>query len=845
MPEYSGILRFSEVLPAEITRPNCLFCRVKILHMIKKINFAQHILPHFIAVAAFLLVTIFFFNPLFFEKKVMVQHDIAQSIAGSKALTDHRTQTGEEGLWASAMFSGMPAYTVSVQWSNGAVRFLKQVMTLFLPHPVSNIFLAFICYYIMLLVFRVRPYLAIAGALAFGLSTFMIIGLGAGHNARIGATALVPLVMAGIHLAFSGKRILGFGVTAAALALHLRENHFQVTYYLIFIVLAYGIMQLIIAVREKKIVELVKTAGILIPAALLAAGTFIGQLWAMKEYTPYSIRGKQELASPEQTHAQQESGMNRDKAFAYSNGIAEPMTLLVPNFYGGSSQDYLVQNRESETYKALVGVGNEQQANQLAPYSTPYWGTQPIAAPYYGGAIIAFLFVVGIMFAERRHVWWLVSIGVFAIVLSWGKNFEAFNYFLFDHLPGYNKFRSVTFALMMLFFAMPLLGLLGLEKLFEEGIKPETKKKLLIAFAATGGVCFVLIVFGGVFSYMTDREAALPDWFLKALRDDRKALLRSDAIRSLFFIAGIFIVLYFNLIKKISPGIVCAFIAFFVMIDLVVIDKRYFSDSNYKRKRDAVFTLRASEEQILQDKSYYRVYSTDGDARASYFFNSVTGYNGAILRRYQDLMDSCLNSYDMALLARDAQRGEFNFSSYSTLNMLNCKYIVYGDQPNQFIVNRAAAGPAWFVQALKRVESANDELAAIREIDTRNTAVMDITRFKAPDFEYDSTATLVNLEHKPNYLKYESQSQTSGLAVFSEIYYPEGWVATIDGKEASILRVNYTLRALEIPAGKHTIEFAFKPKVYVVGDKVTAACSWILLLVLLGSIGWSLKKEKE
>lgn len=812
----------------------------------KKINFSQHVLPHLIAVAAFLLVTVFFFSPMFFEKKVMVQHDIAQSIAGSKVLADYRAQTGEEGLWASTMFSGMPAYTVSIQWSNGAVRFMKNMLTLYLPHPVSNIFLAFICYYIMLLAFRIRPYLAIAGAFAFGLSSFMIIGLGAGHNARIGATALVPLVMAGIHLAFSGKRILGFGITAAALALHLRENHIQVTYYMIFIVLGYGLMQLIMAVREKKIVELAKTVGILIPAALLAAGTFLGQLWGVNEYMTYSTRGKNELKIPAQSDAPSESGMNRDKAFAYSNGISEPMTFLVPNFYGGSSQDYLIQNRQSETYKALVGIGNEQQANQLAAYTTPYWGTQPIAAPYYGGAIIAFLFVVGIMFAERRYVWWLVAISALAIVMSWGKNFESFNYFLFDHLPGYNKFRSVTFALMMAFFAMPLLGLLGLEKLFEKDFTPVAKKKLLIAFGLTGGVCLILILFGGLFSYMNDREASLPDWFLSALRDDRKSLLRSDAIRSFFFIVPVFAVLYFNLIKKISPWIICFLIAFLVMIDVAVVDNRYFAKDNYKRKREAVFAVRPSEQQILQDKSYYRVYSTDGDARASYFFHSVTGYNGAVLRRYQDLMDSCLNSHDMALLSADAQGGSFNFSNYSTLNMLNCKYIIYGEQANQFIVNQAAAGPAWFIQNLESVDSPTEELAKINEIDTRKTAVIDITKFKAPAFQYDSAATIVNLEHnKPNYLKYESQSQASGLGVFSEIYYPEGWTATIDGKEVPILRVNYVLRALEIPAGKHTIEFTFAPDSYVVGNKIIAASSWILLLVLLGSIGWSLRKEKE
>jgi hypothetical protein len=321
--------------------------------------------------------------------------------------------------------------------------------------------------------------------------------------------------------------------------------------------------------------------------------------------------------------------------------------------------------------------------------------------------------------------------------------------------------------------------------------------------------------------------------------------LRSDAIRSFFFIVAIFVVLYFNVIKKLSPWIICLYISFVVMIDLAVVDTRYFAKENYKRKREAVFTLRASEQQVLQDKSYYRVYSTDGDGRASYFFNSVLGYNGAILRRYQDLMDSCINSHDMAKLSADAQTGQFNFSRYSTLNMLNCKYIIYGEQPNQFIINQAAAGPAWFVQELVSVNSPNEELAKINEIDTRKTAVIDITKFKAPAFQYDSTATIVNLEHKPNYLKYESQSQISGLAAFSEIYYPEGWIATIDGKEASILRVNYTLRALEIPAGKHTIEFTFAPKPYVVGNKVVAASSWILLLVLLGSIGWSLKKENE
>lgn len=808
----------------------------------KKINFTRQVFPHLVAVVAFLLVTVFFFNPVFFENKTLVQHDIAQSIAGSKALADYRNQTGEEGLWAPAMYSGMPAYMVSVQWGNTAIGFLKRALTLSLPHPVSNIFLAFICYYIMLLAFGIRPYLAIAGAFAFGLSSFMIIGLGAGHNARIGATALVPLVIAGIHLAFSGKRILGFGVTGAALALHLRENHLQVTYYMILIVLGYGLMQLIIAIREKKIAEFAKTIGILIPAALLAAGTFFGQLWAVKEYTTYSARGKNELTPPAQTRAIPSSGMNRDKAFEYSNGILEPITFLVPNFYGGSSQEYLVQNPKSETYQALINSGNNEQANQLAPYTSPYWGDQPLAAPYYGSAIIVFLFVIGILFAERRYVWWLVSISVIAIVLSWGKNFEAFNYFLFDHLPGYNKFRSVTFALAMAFLAMPLLGLLGLEKIFEKGVNAEIKKKLWIALGLTGGVCLLLLLFGGMLAFTREGEETLPNWFLSALRDDRESLMRSDAFRSLAFIAAIFIVIYFNLMKKLAPWIISGFIAFMVTIDLAVIDQRYFAKDNYKRKREAVFALQPSEEQVLKDKSYYRVYDTQNGGRASYFFNSVTGYHGAILRRYQDLMDSCLNA-DMYKLSADAQTGKFNYANYGTLNMLNCKYIIYGEQANAYLVNEAAPGPAWFVANLVTVNSPNEELAKVNTIDTRSTAVLDASKFTAPQVQYDSTASITNLEHTPRYLKYESQSQVNGLGVFSEIYYPEGWVATIDNQEVPILRVNYVLRALEIPAGKHTIEFKFEPNAYTVGNNVTTACSWLMLLVLLGSIGWTLRKE--
>lgn len=808
----------------------------------KKINFSKHVLPHLLAVLVFLIVTVFFFSPVFFENKSLSQGDAQQSFAMTKALRDYREQTGEEGLWAPNAFSGMPGLMINVIWGSQPLSTLKLVLSLNLPHGVNNIFLSFICYYIMMLAFRVRPYLAIAGAFAFGLSSFMIIGLSAGHNSRIGAMAFMPLIMAGIHLAFSGKRLLGFAITAAGLALHLRENHLQVTYYLLFIVVGYGLMQLITSIREKRTGEFAKTIGILIPAALLAAGTYFGPLWATYEYTQYSTRGKTELVTPQSVNTG--TGLNRDYAFHYSNGILEPMTMLVPNFYGGSSSNYFFQDPESESYKALVGTGNEQLANTYARYTSAYWGDQPFTAPYYAGAIIVFLFVVGIAFAERKYVWWLVPLSILAIILSWGKNFESLNYFLFDYFPGYSKFRSVTFILIIAFLAMPLLGLLGLEKFLEKGATRENKKKLLIAFASTAGVCLLLAIFGGMLSFLKEEETRFPEWLSGALRDDRKVLLTGDAFRSFFFIAAVFTVLYFDLQKKISPYLFCVFLAFFVMIDLVVVDKRYFTKENYKRKREVIFAARPSEEQILQDKTYFRVLSDEMDGRASYFFNSVLGYHGAILKRYENLRDSALFE-DVQEFFGDAQQQTLDYSKYGILNMLNCKYIIFGEQAGQFVTNNGVPGPAWFIREVVPVNSPNEELDKVEQIDTRNVAVIDVSKFKAPVPQYDSTSSISLTERKPNYMKYEAETQSSNVAVFSEIYYPDGWTATIDGNEVPILRVNFVLRALEIPAGKHTIEFRFAPKSYTVGNKITTASCWLLLLIFVGSIVWSLKQEKE
>ncbi|MBT1703511.1 YfhO family protein [Chryseosolibacter indicus] len=821
----------------------------------KKIRFAEHVLPHIVAIAVFLLVTVFFFNPVFFDNRTLEQHDIQMFQGAAKSIQDYRQQTGEEALWTNSMFGGMPAYMVSVIWGNQTITFLKKIISVGMPHPINNIFIAFLCYYIMLLAFKVRPYLAIAGAIAFGLSSYVIIGLSAGHNARIGAIALMPLVVAGIHLVFSGKRLLGLGVTAAGLALQLRENHIQITYYLVIVVFVYGLIRFIEAVREKNLSYFFKTIGVLLVALLLAAGSYFGQFWSISEYAKYSIRGKSDLAgSTPQQQTADALGMSKSYAFEFSNGILEPLTLLIPNIFGGSSGISFLQDEKSATYRALVNSGDQQLANQLVNFTTGYWGEQRLSAPYYAGAIIVFLFAVGIAFAEKKYVWWLGALAVLSIVLSWGSNFAAFNYLLFDYLPGYNKFRSVTFTLVIILFAMPLLGLLGLEKLWQRGIDKESKRKLLIAFASTGGICLFFLIFGGMLSFTREQEAQLPAWFANALAEDRLSLLRSDAFRSLAFITIVFVILYFDLGKKISTAGLYAFLILIITIDLAIVDKRYFSNDQFKRKRESAnfFAMTPADQEILKDKSYYRVYQLNprnpfdafNEAKTSYHHNSIGGYHGAKLRRYQEYLDSCFYKEIQKFFAQ-AQQQNYNFDNLHGFNMLNVKYLPYGTEREAVLVNHSANGNAWFVNDVVKVNSAAEELKQTCDINTKTTAVIDVSRFKLENVATDSTGIIKLTAYKPNYLKYESNSSTGGLAVFSEIYYPKGWIATVDGKETNIYGANYILRAIQIPAGEHAIEFKFQPDVYTVGNKVTMASSWLVLLVLLGSIGWSLKEEKD
>jgi hypothetical protein len=821
-----------------------LFCGMK------KINFAAHVLPHIIAVVVFLIVTFIFFKPVFLENKTLAQHDIQQFQGSAKAIQDFRQRTGQEPLWTNSMFSGMPAYLVSVEWSNGPVVFLKKILSVGTSHPISNVFAGFICYYVLLLCFGVRPYLSIAGALAFGLSSYIIIGLSAGHNARVGAIAFMPLIMAGIHFTFTRSRIFGFALTATGLALHFRENHLQITYYFLFIAAVYGLVLLVNAIREKTIAEFLKSVAVLVAAGLLGLATFFGPLWAITEYTAYSTRGKSELVPSSAGSGNTASGLDKEYAFEFSNGILEPLTLLIPNVYGGSSSNYLVMDPKSKTYNALVRSGDQQTANQLAQFSSSYWGPQRLAAPYYGGAIVIFLFAVGIAFADRKYLWWLLPLSVLSIMLSWGSNFSSFNYFMFDYFPGYSKFRSVTFSLIIILFAMPLLGMIGLESLLKRGMDKVARRKLLMAFGATGGLCLLLILVAGMMNLTKETESNLPSWFTSALIEDRAGLLRSDAFRSLAFIFSIFILLYLDVPKKLTPLGFYAFLIFMIAIDMSVVDKRYFTEDNFKRKHDnSLFAMTEADTEISKDKTNYRVFSINtqnpfaafSDAKPSYYHQSIGGYHGAKLRRYQDFIDSCFFKQTQEFFSL-AQQGNFDFRSLGGFNMLNIKYIPYGPARSNIITNLSANGNAWFVNEVVVAPNATEELAKVCEINTRTTAVIDGSRFKTQAIEGDSAAIITLKESGMNVLKYDSKNRGNGLAVFSEIYYPKGWKAFIDGKEAEIVSADYILRALWIPAGTHQIEFRFEPAAYTIGNKVTMIASWLVLLSLITAVALVVRK---
>ena len=795
--------------------------------------------PHLIAVGIFLLISFIYFSPVL-SGKALEQHDIAQWLGMSKELSDYRSATGIEPLWTSAMFSGMPAYQISVLYPSNLIQYVNNFLWLWLPSPVNLLFLALLGFYLLMISLKADFRIAIAGAIAYAFCSFFFVSIQAGHNSKVHAIAILPMIFAGILMAYRERWILGAAITAIALSLQIYANHLQITYYVAITVALLVAFEFVRAITEKHMGDFVKSSIALGIAAILAILPNITNLWLTYEYGNYSTRSQSEL-----TEKKSSSGLDKDYALGWSYGKLETMTLLIPDFAGGSSM-YDLGNK-SETYKAIASNAGDAQARSFVKSAPLYWGDQPMTSgPVYNGAIPFFLFVLGIFLLRGSLRWWVLAASILFVMLSWGRNFPPLTDIFFDHFPAYNKFRSVAMALVIASFMIPFAGMMGLMKFTDGSIdKAKLKKALLYSFYITGGVTLLFALLPGLFcdfSGQSDEQLKQYDWLLTALKQDREAALRMDAFRSFFFIAVAFAMLYGWLTDKMKLSVVLPVIALFILIDMWGVDRRYLNNTHFtsKSKAETPFEYTAADQQIDQDKGYYRVMnttvSTFNDASTSYYHRSIGGYHGAKLKRYQELIEYQISKGNM-----------------NVLNMLNTKYFIVRNQqdPAPMVqTNPGALGAAWIVNDWKIVANADEEMKALDSLNTRTTAVVD-TRFandiKDAQKGTDSTASikLVLKDGKviPNDMVYEVSGSKTNLVMFSEVYYPIGWNAYLDGKLVPHIRADYVLRAMQVPAGNHKIEFKFEPEAYATGEKISLAGSLLLLLLLAGATFVELKKK--
>ena len=804
----------------------------------------KKLLSHVLVLLGFVIISLAYFSPVL-KGKVIYQNDIVQYIGMSKQQKDFKAETGEETYWTNSAFGGMPTYQLGARYPHNYIKKLDLALR-FLPRPTDYLFLYLLSFYVFLLVLKVDFKLAALGALAFGFSTYLIIILGVGHNSKAHAIAYMPLVLSGIILVFQKKYIIGFLLTTIAMGLELVANHFQMTYYLMFLVIVLGIAYLVDAYKKQVLPHYFKSIGVLVAAVVLAMALNATNFLATNQYVKESKRSKSELTiNPDGTPKEVTPGLDRDYITQFSYGIVETFNLFIPRFTGGGNAEDV--GKDSATYEAFRKLGaTTSQAAQEAKRAPTYWGNQPIVeAPAYVGAVILFLFVFALFLVKGRLKWWLVGGTLFSLLLSYGKNLGFLTDFFIDYIPLYNKFRAVSSIQVILELCIPALAIFGLVRLFNDFEKKEDKLKALKYSALiTGGITLAFLLFKSSlfdFAGMNDGyyRQSYGQNFVDALKTDRIAMFTQDGIRTLILVLLSAGAIYLFLKEKLKEKwIIVAFYGL-VLFDLVGVDRRYVNNDDFISGVKMAKPFEASEvdKYILNDTSHYRVFDlVSGASKPSYFHNSLNGYNAAELRRYREVFDFYITQ-----------------NSISVLNMLNTKYIVAQDEEgNPFpYENEDANGNAWFIKNLEKVDSANKEITSLDSLDNKNKAIYSSHRaFESiqnikSDFVKDSLASIKLSEVKPNYLKYQSINENEGFAVFSEIYYPSGWKTFIDGKETSHIRVNYILRGMLIPAGHHVIEFKFDPDVIKTGSKITLASSILLGLLLLGGLFYEFKKNKS
>ena len=798
------------------------------------------------AIVAFALITLIYFTPIL-EGKRIKQHDIEMYKGMSQEINEFRDETGEQSLWTNSMFGGMPAWNIGVQQNSNLMTYVQKIIGLGFPSPIMSVFISMLGFFILLLVLECKTWISFIGALAYGFTSYLFIVMGAGHNSKAVAMAYMAPVIAGIIMTYKGKYLWGAVLTAISLALEIRAGHIQITYYLFMIVLIMIIAEFIEAIKTKKYLDFFKASGILAVVAILAVMTSTTTLYANYEFGKETMRGKPVLTENVEN---QTRGLDRDYITQWSYGIGETWSLMIPNVKGGAS----------------AYIGNDNPALQNADprfrstiaQNNAYWGDQPgTSGPVYVGAIVCFLFVLGLFVVKGKIKWVLLAATILSILLSWGKNFMGFTDFFLDYFPLYNKFRAVSMTLVIAEVCMPILAFLALAEVMKN---PEILKKnmyyLYVSFGLTAGLCLIFYLAPQVFfNFLSQGEAAqfaqlgagkdgaIYQMLAAEIENVRMAIFKKDAIRSFLFITFAAILLLLNIKGNLKKDTMFALFAVLVVMDMFPINKRYLNNDNFidKRRFEKPFVMSEIDKQILQDNSLnYRVMnlttSTFNDASTSYFHKSIGGYHGAKLRRYQDIINRYLGGNKV---------GSDGF--WNVLNMLNTKYLIYPQNNNKPVAmpNPDAFGNAWLVSDIKWVTTPNEEIAAIENTDVKTTAIVN-EEFRDVIGNFDPSSELGTIQlasYKPNELIYNFNSSKDELVVFSEIWTSKGWTMWIDGKEAPLIRADYILRAAVIPAGNHDIMMRYEPKIWKVGNTIQFISSLILILGLFAAIFVTYKKS--
>jgi hypothetical protein len=797
-------------------------------------------LPHLTAVLLFLILPAIYFSPQL-EGKKLNQHDTNTATGMAKEIIDYNKTHSDLALWTNSMFGGMPAYLIGLP-TYSLITPIYKLTTLFDWRPISFVFLYLIGFYIALLLFGLNPWISLIGAIAFGFSSYDFIIIAAGHNTKAIAIGYMAPMIGALYHAWKKNLWVGSALFAVFLALQIYANHLQITYYTMLTILIFGMAELYFSVKEKSVADFMKRSAVVFLFAILAIATNSEKLWTTYEYGKFSIRGASELS---QDKGNQTSGLDKDYATGWSYGVDETMTLLIPNFKGGASMiDFGQDSKTAE----LLRSNNVPNANSIVKQLPGYWGTQPgTSGPVYVGAIVLFLFVLSLFLTKGAIRAWIIAATIFSILLSWGRNFMPLTSFFLDYFPGYNKFRTVSMILVIASFTIPLMASIGLNKIFtEEMDKTKWKKALIWSLGLTAGLSFLFFLLPGLSgSFVSANDSQMPEWIHKGLVSDRTSFLREDALRSMAYILAVAVILWLYVAKKIKSNNALYLIGFLILVDMWGVNKRYLGNDNFvlEQKARNPYPMTNADKEILKDKSEFRVLNLSVDpfneASTSYYHQSIGGYHGAKMKRYQEVIDYHIGSEIQQLGAKlnslKTERGvDSLFVGLNVLNMLNTKYLIYNPEAAP-LGNIHAMGNAWTVSSYQLVENADQEIDAIGKADLGKVVVVN-RKFQpllgSVTTGEKGTSTLTLKSYSPNQLVYSYTGKGREIAVFSEIYYPKGWNAYIDGKLIPYFQANYILRALVLAEGTYDITFKFEPLSYRLGKQISMFSSLVLLLII-------------